>query len=431
MNPLKQLLTERGNSNLKGIVSLCTANALVIEAAMEHLLSSELPLLIEATANQVNQYGGYTNMTPADYRDFVLGLCEKTKFPTKRLILGGDHLGPLTWVKLPVEEAMTRSEELVRQFVMAGFTKIHLDTSMRLSCDDPSKPLSTDVIAQRGIRLMKVAEQAYRDLKQHDPKAIAPVYIVGSEVPIPGGAQEEESISVTKPDDFRHTVDVYRDLMKEEGLGDVWDRIVAVVVQPGVEFGDDSVHHYDPIAAKQLVQSLREYQGIVFEGHSTDYQTKTSLKAMVEDGIAILKVGPALTFYLREGLFALSMIEDELIDAGLRSQFRAVLEKAMLDKPENWVKHYHGTPKQLALKRKYSYSDRARYYLPVPEVDKAISTLFQNTSMIPDSVLAQFMPIQFEKVKEGQLSKNPEVLVKDWVKILIDDYLFACIKKPE
>lgn len=431
MNPLKTLLNNRNNSSVKGIVSLCTANPLVLEAAMEQLLDSKMPLLIEATANQVNQYGGYTNMKPLDYRNFVLDMAKQKHFPLDRLILGGDHLGPLTWVKLPTEEAMTRSEELVRQFVLAGFTKIHLDTSMRLSSDDPNQPLSTDVIATRGIRLMKVAEEAYKQVKAQNPKAYAPVYIVGSEVPIPGGAQEEEGISVTKADDFKNTVKVYQDLMIQNGLKDVWDRIIGVVVQPGVEFGDDTVHIYDPVAAKDLVQSLKDVEGVVFEGHSTDYQTEASLRAMVDDGIAILKVGPALTFYLREGLFALSMIEDELIDADQRSNFRSVLEEAMLNKPENWSKHYHGSPKQLAFKRKYSYSDRSRYYLPEPKVEAAIEVLFKNTVTIPDSLLAQFMPIQAKKTREGHLSKEPRALVKDWVKTLIDDYIYACERKPD
>jgi D-tagatose-1,6-bisphosphate aldolase subunit GatZ/KbaZ len=215
--------------------------------------------------------------------------------------------------------------------------------------------------------------------------------------------------------------------MKKAGLDQVWPRIVAVVVQPGVEFGDTSVHEYDRQAAAHLIESLKPFSPLVFEGHSTDYQTRHHLKAMVDDGIAILKVGPALTFALREGLFALSAIEAELIDDETqRSNLRAVLEATMLAKPKNWRKHYHGNDHDVAFARKFSYSDRSRYYMFEPEVIKAIERLFENTSSIPLSLLSQAMPIQYRKVREGQLSADPKTLVSDWVNECLNDYLFAC-----
>ena len=95
---------------------------------------------------------------------------------------------------------MDRAEELVSQFALARFTKIHLDTSMRLASDSKTARLSDATIARRGARLCKAAEAAYAKRLQAHPDAIAPVYVIGSEVPIPGGAQEaEDSISVTKP----------------------------------------------------------------------------------------------------------------------------------------------------------------------------------------------------------------------------------------
>ena len=99
---------------------------------------------------------------------------------------------------------------------------------------------------------------------------------------------------------------------------------------------------------------------------------------MVEDGIAILKVGPALTFKLREGLFALSMIERELVAEERRANFIETLERVMLDKPANWQKHYHGTDEDKRIARKYSYSDRCRYYFSLPEIKSAINKLLAN-----------------------------------------------------
>ena len=51
-------------------------------------------------------------------------------------MLGGDHLGPYVWRAEPADEAMAKARDLVRDYVAAGYTKIHLDASMRLGGDD-------------------------------------------------------------------------------------------------------------------------------------------------------------------------------------------------------------------------------------------------------------------------------------------------------
>ena len=124
-HPLKGIVEAQKSGILTGIYSACTANELVIEAVMERALKGTNYILIEATANQVNQYGGYTGMKPADFKDFVFSLAHKTGFPKDKIILGGDHLGPLMWKNLTAEKAMEESKELIKQFVFAGFTKLH------------------------------------------------------------------------------------------------------------------------------------------------------------------------------------------------------------------------------------------------------------------------------------------------------------------
>ncbi|MBP7175069.1 MAG: class II D-tagatose-bisphosphate aldolase, non-catalytic subunit [Thermoclostridium sp.] len=430
-HPLKLITALQRKGVPAGIYSACSANELVLEACMERAMKGSGYVLIEATANQVNQYGGYTGMKPTDFRHFVLSIAEKTGFPADKIILGGDHLGPLTWKGLPAEKAMGEAKELVRQFVLAGFTKIHIDTSMHLGDDDAAKKLETEVIAERGAVLAEVAENAYEELADSRPEALHPVYVIGSEVPIPGGSQdEEEKLQVTTVSDFKQTVSVFQQAFQRHGLKDAWKNVVAVVVQPGVEFGDDSIHAYDRDAARELCKSLKEFPDLAFEGHSTDYQTADALKAMVEDGIAILKVGPALTFALREALFALNHIENELFRGRMDiqpSRFIEVLEEAMIKSPENWIKHYHGNEEKLWLSRKYSFSDRCRYYLPVPEVTKSLNRMMQNlkTVEIPLSLLSQYMPVQYTRIRKGLLGKDPESLAKDRVVNCIDEYLYA------
>ena len=426
-HPMQEMMEKRRQGIKCGIPSYCTANELALEIAIRRAKMLNMPVLIEATANQVNQYGGYTGMLPKDFYKLVLDMAAKFELPEQMVILAGDHLGPLTWQNLPEAEAMEKSIELVYQYTRAGFTKIHLDTSMKVA-DDAEGLLSTEVIARRGATLYKAAIKGYEELKAEKPDAIRPVFIVGSEVPIPGGAQEaEDSLAVTSVEAFKDTVATYKRVWEEEGVGEGMNDVIAVVVQPGVEFGDDQVFLYDSAAAAELCAALKEFPEVCFEGHSTDYQSPACLKAMVEDGIAILKVGPALTYGLREALFSMSLMENELVPAEERSNFIDVLEKVMLENPGNWQKHYHGDEKQLHLARKYSFSDRARYYIGQPEVLAAMEKLFNNlnTYKIPLNMLHQYMPLTYAKVRDGELPLDAKELAMDGVTNFMLDYEYA------
>ena len=426
-HPMQEMMEKRRQGIKCGIPSYCSANELVLEIALRRAKMLNQPVLIEATANQVNQYGGYTGMLPKDFYKLVLDMAAAIDLPEQMVILAGDHLGPLTWQNLPEAEAMEKSIELVYQYTRAGFTKIHLDTSMKVA-DDAEGLLSTEVIARRGATLYKAAIKGYEELKAEKPEAIRPVFIIGSEVPIPGGAQEaEDSLAVTSVEAFKDTVATYKRVWEEEGVGTGMEDVIAVVVQPGVEFGDDQVFLYDHDAATELCEALKEFPEVCFEGHSTDYQSAKCLKAMVEDGIAILKVGPALTYGLREALFSMSFMENELVPAEERSNFIDVLENTMLANPGNWQKHYHGDEKQLHLARKYSFSDRARYYIGQPEVLEAMNKLFANlnTYKIPLNMLHQYMPLTYAKVRDGELPLDAKELAMDGVTNFMLDYEYA------
>lgn len=429
MDALRTILHKRKlGMNYAGIPSFCTASDLAIEACMKQAMRFDDYVLVEATANQVNQFGGYTGMKPADYRDFVYRIADRIGFPKDKIILGGDHLGPLTWQNEPEEEAMKKAVELVKLFVKAGFKKIHLDTSMRLADDSREERLSDETIAGRGAVLYEACEEAYQELLKENPQEQRAAFIIGSEVPIPGGAQEEEdSVAVTKPEAVEKTLRVYKEQFDKRGLKDAFDNIIGIVVQPGVEFGDHDIFHYNRVKAAGLTTAMKKYDNIVLEGHSTDYQSPRELKEMVEDGIAILKVGPALTFSLREGLFALSMMEKELVPEKQQAHFIEIMEKVMVDNPGNWKKYYNGTEKEQELKRKYSFSDRCRYYFAQDEIKEAMEKLFRNMAEveIPLSMLRQYMPNQYPKVRDGVLSTNPRELAEDCVVHVVEDYNYA------
>lgn len=431
-NPLKKIVELQKQGKNVGIYSVCSANGYVIEAAFKRGLSDGSCVLIESTANQCDQNGGYTGMTPADFKKFVLEIADRNGFDRNRIFLGGDHLGPLTFAYKDEAGAMADSEELIRHYVAAGFTKIHIDTSMKVNSDPEDVRLSDEIIAGRGAHLAKVAEETYKELLERDPEAIPPVYVIGSEVPIPGGAvgAEDNGVQVTKVEDFKNTVAAFAKAFAKEGLDkDVWERVIGVVVQPGVEEKDSGCTEYDREKAKDLMAAIKDFPTLVFEGHSTDYQTKIKLRELVEDGVGILKVGPGLTFAMREAMFALENIEKELIYGTDTepSKFAEVLDAEMLKNDKNWKKHYQGTELEIRLKRKYSFSDRCRYYMPTPAVEAAADRLLTNlrTLGIPLNLLSQFMPIQYTKVREGYLKNDPVELIEDRIINTIDEYLYG------
>ena len=390
MHPIqKQLLEHR-----TGIVSYCTSNEIVLETIMEDAAARNVCILIEATANQVNQLGGYTGMCAKEFVAFVRKLAHRTGLDDRSLILGGDHLGPLLWQDEPEASAMEKAETLVTSYVEAGFTKIHLDTSMRLADDPAQGPPSTELIARRGARLASAAMNAWTRLYKADPHAQDLVFIIGSEVPVPGGSLGAERLAVTSPDNFTDTMQAYKSVFEEYGMQQVLSQVIGVVVQPGVEFSNRSVTRYNKSAVVGLAKCLKQFPGIVFEGHSTDYQSTENLAEMVHDGIRILKVGPELTFSLREGLLLLTFLETELIPEHKHSHFRSVLDDVMCRNPAHWEHYYRGTFSEQILDRIYSYSDRCRYYLGAAAVQSAAKKLYENLDQIsiPPNILSQFFP---------------------------------------
>lgn len=429
-HPLMEIVAAQKRGIPRGITSVCSAHEIVIEAAMEYARDHGDWLLIEATSNQVNQYGGYTGMRPRDFRAFVSAIAAKVGFPLERLILGGDHLGPNPWKGEPAAAAMAKAEALVYEYAAAGYSKIHLDASMHLADDpkDRSRRLDGRIVAQRTAALCRAAEEGFRAWRQQVPDAPEPVYVIGSEVPVPGGAEAGDAdLKVTEPADFNETIALAAEAFRAAGLAEAFERVIAVVVQPGVEFGDGTVHPYDRARAAALVAALRQVPGVVFEGHSTDYQTPEALKALVEDGVAILKVGPALTFAVREALFALSFLEEELCAGRPEwepSRLRDVLEEAMLAEPADWVKYYQGDERALRLARRYSLSDRVRYYWGKPRVREAVARLYANlrSEPLPLPLISQFLPKEYPLVRAGRLAPEPHALVKAHVKAVLAEY---------
>ena len=412
----------RESRGLRGIYSVCSAHPRVIEAAMRQAGADGTHLLLEATSNQVNQAGGYTGLTPAMFRDYAYGIAKEIGFERSRLILGGDHLGPNPWQQLDARTAMQHAVEMVRLYVEAGFTKIHLDASMR--CADDAAIVPDEVMAGRAAALCSAAESARTRLG-----LVPAVYVIGTEVPTPGGASHAlNTLEVTTREAAEHTLSVHSKAFHDAGLDTAWERIIAVVVQPGVEFDHNSVVDYDAAKARHLQGFLQAHPELVMEAHSSDYQKPRAYKELIRDGFAILKVGPALTFALREMLYALATIERELVPEAEQSHLVETMEEVMLAHPANWQKYYRGSTEQQRLLRVYSYSDRIRYYWGRPEAETAVTRLMRNLQQaaIPETLLSQYCPREYEAIREGRLRNDPRELAIASIRTVLESYSRAC-----
>ena len=423
MHPLQTLIARHRQGIACGVTSICSAHPLVVEAGMRHAARhDDAILLFEATCNQVNQDGGYTGMTPADFVRFVHDIAGKTGFDPARIVLGGDHLGPNPWTALDAEAAMAKAEVMVAAYVAAGFRKIHLDCSM--ACAGDPEPLPEAEIVRRAVRLCRAAEAAFAQAG-----GMPPVYVIGTEVPVPGGATEAiEGLATTTPDAALATIDAHRQAFLAAGLGDAWARVIASVVQPGVEFDHHDVIDYDPEKARALSACIEAVTGMVFEAHSTDYQMRDALAALVRDHFAILKVGPGLTFALREALWALDAIEREWIAPERRANLRDIAIARMRTEPGYWQRYYHAEGRGLGIDLQYSLSDRIRYYWPDPAIEAARQALFANLRADPPPLplLGQYLPTALRALREGHADRDPESLAMAHVEAVLDDYRHAC-----
>lgn len=425
MKAILDVMAEHKAGRAVGIYSACSAHPLVLEAALAQARCESGSALIEATSNQVNQDGGYTGMRPADFSRFVHEIAARLDVPREQVLLGGDHLGPNCWQHLPADTALAKSEQLIADYVAAGFRKIHLDCSM--SCADDPTSLTDAVVAARSARLCAVAERAWQRAGGEPP-----VYVVGTEVPVPGGAQEAlTELSVTEPAAATATIDAHCEAYRASGLQHVWPRVIGLVVQPGVEFDHHKVIDFEASRAVDLARVAEAQPYLVFEAHSTDYQTPANLRALVQKHFAILKVGPGLTFAMREALWALDAIELESLGAARSSRLRETLQDAMTASPGSWSKYYLSSGRQLALDQEYSLSDRIRYYWPLPAVDAALERLLANLEANPPplTLLSQYLPLQYEAVRAGRLRPSARELVLHAIRHVLQQYAAACTGK--
>ena len=425
---LRDVLHHNRQSGKGGVYAVCSAHPHVIDAAIRQAIDDGSVLHVESTSSQVNQFGGYTGQTPHQFADFVRSAAQSAGIPPQQVLLGGDHLGPFPWRCEASGSALEKACELLRDCVLAGYQKIHLDASMPCA-DDGEADLQERTIADRAAILCQAAEKTYHELPPGSPQI---VYVIGTEVPAPGGESlRAQAPIITTADHVHRTLEIFQQAFAERGLSSAWERVIALVVQPGVDFESNAVFDYDAVKAHSLSAALSPHDGIVYEAHSTDYQSPSALAQMVHDHFGILKVGPWLTFAFREAVLALTEIERELLKtrSGCRlSQVREALEEAMLRNPIHWRSYYHGDEGEVRRDLTYSFSDRCRYYWNEPTVQEGIARLFGNLAAgpIPLTLVSQYLPLAYEAIRDGRLQSRPEQMIQDHIRQVLGVYACSC-----
>lgn len=418
-NTLRDIIARNRAGEAVALPSVCSAHPDVLLASARLAASLGALLAIEATSNQVNQFGGYTGMRPADFVAYLRKICDKAGLEFGNVVLGGDHLGPQVWRSMPADEAMAHAGDLMRLFVEAGFTKIHLDCSE--GCAGEPAQVSDAVSADRSATLMAICERF-----APDPQALS--YIVGTEVPPPGGARIDEAeaaVTPTAPESARATLLAQRQAITTQVSPEAWARVVSLVVQPGLEFSGDHVHAFDSTSPDSLSPVLAEFPGIAFEAHSTDYQRPEVYPALAQRHFAVLKVGPALTFAYRQAIYALDMMADWFDNRppSLRDQ----MERLMVADPSQWCRHYLGTTEELRRLRHLGFADRIRYYWDRPEAQQSVEHLlaFHRTKARQSHLLSQFFAtttIERALMLEDQNTDWPTALIQAQIQEAILPY---------
>ena len=285
------------------------------------------------------------------------------------------------------------------------------------------------MVLERTVELCLIAEAAHAEMPSGSP---APLYVIGTEVPAPGGEQAgDEGPAPTGPQHVRRLLRSAEVAFRRRRAG---RRLAArrspSSSSPASSSANGRCTTTIPRRTQALSDLLDEVPGLVYEAHSTDYQTEAALAALVRDHFAVLKVGPALTFAYREALFALEAIERELPAAGEgeASRLRETLDAAMLADASHWRGYHDGDAQAQALARAFSFSDRARYYWPRDEVRDAVYRLFRNVSAVPlpTALLSQFLPLEYEAVRAGELRPEPLCVVRHHVRAALRRYWAAC-----
>jgi D-tagatose-1,6-bisphosphate aldolase subunit GatZ/KbaZ len=360
----------------KALPSFCTSNMDVIKTILYFCRVKKLPCLIESTSNQVNQHGGYTKKTPKIFVKEILNLKKKIKFDSKKLFLGGDHLGPLPWKKKNNSIAMKNSISLINDYLEQNFCKIHIDTSIKCKND---KYINSEIVLNRSNEILNNS----RIKKKIEKKFL----VLGTEVPLAGSGVNKKLIPTNKKQITTEVLNIKK-IFKKIGLK---NKFFGLVIEPGMKYGHSTIKK--PSFANFVTKrNISIKNNFFYEAHSTDYQPKEILKKLVKNNFKFLKVGPELTYNYSRSLFFMENIEKKK-NKLKNSNIKKTILSSMLKNKKYWNDYYTKNHKLLL----NSKLDRMRYYLDTKVVKKSIRTLKKNINLLDKNDIICLMDFSAKK----------------------------------
>lgn len=380
--------------------SFCTSNEDVIETIICFCKKFRLPILIESTSNQVNQFGGYSKLTPSQFKLKIEKIASKHSLNKKEIIFGGDHLGPLPWNKYNNKLALRRGSALVKLYIKSNFKKIHVDTTMKLKND---KSLNKKKIKDRTKTIL-------RGLKNKRINKL--IFVLGSEVPPAGGEKFKRKYKNNLFNEIVEEVKLYKSILKELKLS----KELNLVVDTGMSFTDNKVYSSKKNSLK-LLNKISKQMRVKYEAHSTDYQSLKELKKLRMNNFKYLKVGPELTYYFTKAILLMSKIEDKYFKN--TSEINKKIFETLEKKKQFWIDYY---PAKNLKKVLYGKFDRLRYYWNEPIVIKSKKKLYKNINKLEQKLIFKELGI-----KNKSLYSNTKY--NDNSKIIINSFLYKSIRK--
>ncbi len=368
-----------------GLPCFCTANEMVLRTLFECCATHDVPAVIEASSNQVNQDGGYTGMSAADFSQWIGLLSAEYGVANERLVMSGAHLGPRPWSHLSPKDALDKTKNLVKDFAAAGFRKIHLDAPV--ACNEEQQP-DLQTLATRTARLCEIAEK-------HSPHPDQLVYVLTAPMTEPAfesnfSTEAHRAPPATNAEQLNTTLAAYQEAFIKQGLRHAWTKVVSIDAYLGIGFDHFSVHPLRENPIRRLSTEIMKHDGLSLSATSVDYQSSRNLSTLVENHVVFLKTGPELTFRMRESIFALATIAQQIAVTDT-PDIIAVIDSAIIEHPADWAPYFTG---DIAIRKQlhhYSFSDRLRYYWNFPDVRsqllKFISSL--DTIKLPEALVSQ------------------------------------------
>jgi len=390
----------------KSLPSFCTSNFDVIKAIILYAKVKNLPILIESTSSQVNQFGGYTNNKPYQFKNKIFKICSELNYPKKKIMLGADHLGPFPWLEYKGLTAWKNSINLLKSCIKSNYKKIHIDTCYDLK---DQKKLSKKDIIKKSLDLFKIAKK----------KNI--FFVFGTETPFPGSMSNLKE-GFTKVETLKKEVNIYLKYFKTIN----YKSRFAYVIEPRMSFSHFKSSKPKILLLKKHVDFSKK-KNFFFEAHSTDYQSQSVLRKLVLNNFKFLKVGPELTFFFLKAILAMEKIEKDF-SKYKKSKITKVLLLNMNKYPTYWQKYYKGSKSYIQKLLLQSQLDRIRYYWDKKEVSKSIFLLKKNINKLKINLILSQLKYDKSKLNIFKNSKitNFEFVVLIFLKKTPEKYYKAC-----